>query len=314
MNDSLLYKFICNETSEEETEVVLDWLDADPANQHYFDRLDRLLNIVRLNDPTGGCSTRKPVFLHRHPIVAWSLRIAAVLCLCLGASYFAASAMFESKARKTIGVFIPEGQRMCMTLGDGTTVWLNSGTRLEYPVVFGSKERRVKVSGEALFDVKHDAAHPFIVETFACEVEVLGTKFNVKANEKTRDFATALLRGRLKVTNVRNPSERIMMHTDDMVCLKEGGLVLTKIDDPDDYLWVEGFINIRSSSFEELMKRLEKTYGTRIIIERKTCPHLEVIRGKIPISMGLDYVLRTLQKFTPFEYVRDNDANVIRIR
>ena len=111
MNDSLLYKFICNETSEEETEVVLDWLDADPANQHYFDRLDRLLNIVRLNDPTGGCSTRKPVFLHRHPIVAWSLRIAAVLCLCLGASYFAASAMFESKARKTIGVFIPEGQR-----------------------------------------------------------------------------------------------------------------------------------------------------------------------------------------------------------
>jgi transmembrane sensor len=165
-----------------------------------------------------------------------------------------------------------------------------------------------------LFDVKHDAAHPFIVETFACEVEVLGTKFNVKANEKTRDFATALLRGRLKVTNVRNPSERIMMHTDDMVCLKEGGLVLTKIDDPDDYLWAEGFINIRSSSFEELMKRLEKTYGTRIIIERKTCPHLEVIRGKIPISMGLDYVLRTLQKFTPFEYVRDNDANVIRIR
>ena len=314
MNDSLLYKFIRNETSEEETEAVVDWLDGDSANQHYFDRLDRLLNIVRLNDPTGGRSIRKPFFLHRRPIVAWSLRIAAVLCLCLGVSYFAASAMFDRKAQKTIGVFVPEGQRMCMTLGDGTTVWLNSGTKLEYPAVFGSKERRVKVSGEALFDVEHDAAHPFIVETFACEVEVLGTKFNVAANEKTCDFTAALLRGRLKVTNVLNPSERIVMRTDDMVCLKEGGLVLMKIDDPDDFLWAEGFVNIRSSSFEELMKRLEKTYGTRIVIERETCPSLEVVRGKIPISMGLDYALRTLQDFTPFEYVRDNDTNVIRIR
>lgn len=48
----------------------------------------------------------------------------------------------------------------------------------------------MKLSGEAMFNVEHDAAHPFIVETFACDVEVLGTKFNVTADELTHDFTT----------------------------------------------------------------------------------------------------------------------------
>ena len=62
------------------------------------------------------------------------------------------------------------------------------------------------------------------------------------------------------------------------------------------------------------MKKLEKTYGAEIIIERTTNPTLEVVRGKVPTSMGLDYALRTLQDLVPFEYVRDNDTNIIRIK
>lgn len=60
-----------------------------------------------------------------------------------------------------------------------------------------------------MFNVEHDAARPFIVETFACDVEVLGTKFNVTADELTHDFTTALLRGKVKVTNKLQAATRL---------------------------------------------------------------------------------------------------------
>lgn len=241
------------------------------------------------------------------------MQAAAVLALVAGSWYVSETVVLRKTAGRYVTVAAPLGQRLNITLQDGTKVCLNSGTELEYPILFDG-DRRVKLSGEALFDVERDPEHPFIVETFACDVEVLGTRFNVIADEATRNFSTALLRGRLKVTDTRNPAEQILMNPNDLVYLNDGRLALKSIDDPDDYLWAEGFINIRGSSFAELMKKLEKTYGAEIIIERTTNPTLEVVRGKVPTSMGLDYALRTLQDLVPFEYVRDNDTNIIRIK
>lgn len=149
MDDLLLYKFLQNEASEDEIKTVLDWLDADPANRKYFDGLDNMLNAARVNRPAGRKPQRRPLPTLRS-IGAWSMRIAAVLCLCLGVSYFAATKMFDRKAsNNSLSVFVPNGERISMTLTDGTTVWLNSGTTLEYPAVFVRAERRVKVTGEA---------------------------------------------------------------------------------------------------------------------------------------------------------------------
>lgn len=67
----------------------------------------------------------------------------------------------------------------------------------------------MKVAGEAMFDVEHDPAHPFVVETFACDVEVLGTKFDVMAEEREGLFSAALLRGSVKVTNRLTPGRTV---------------------------------------------------------------------------------------------------------
>ena len=145
MDDLLLYKFLQNEASEDEIRTVLDWLDADPANRKYFDGLDNMLNAARVNRPAGRKPLRRPLPSLRS-IGAWSMRIAAVLCLCLGVSYFAATKMFDRKAsNNSLSVFVPNGERISMTLTDGTTVWLNSGTTLEYPAVFARGELRGKV-------------------------------------------------------------------------------------------------------------------------------------------------------------------------
>ena len=75
--------------------------------------------------------------------------------------------------------YVPAGQRVKLTLQDGTEVWLNSQTKLTYPALFSGKERRVTVDGEAFFDVAKNPEKPFIVSSQGVEMKVLGTKFNV---------------------------------------------------------------------------------------------------------------------------------------
>lgn len=110
-------------------------------------------------------------------------------------------------------VAAPEGQRINLTLQDGTNVWLNSGAEIEYPSLFAGNSRQVRLSGEALFDVSRDTRRPFVVETFACKVEVLGTRFNVNADERHDVFSTALMRGSVRVSSLADPQQQVVLQT-----------------------------------------------------------------------------------------------------
>ena len=85
---------------------------------------------------------------------------------------------------------------------------LNAQSRIVYPAIFPKGERRVQLSGEAIFNVAHNSECPFIVETFACDVEVLGTHFDVIANQAENRFSTALFSGRgaVRIKKTENPS------------------------------------------------------------------------------------------------------------
>ena len=96
-------------------------------------------------------------------------------------------------------ITVPAGQRINITLVDGTNVWLNARTSLSYPVKFGKNNRQVVLDGEAYFDVTKDKSKPFIVQTDNYNVEVLGTQFDVNAYSETGEFETTLMSGSLKV-------------------------------------------------------------------------------------------------------------------
>ena len=204
---------------------------------------------------------------------------------------------------------------MQMALADGTLVHLNAGTTLEYPVVFSHKDRRVKLTGEALFEVAHDAKHPFIVETFATDLQVLGTKFNVLADPDNELFSTTLIEGKVKVSNRNDPAESIIMQPNDMVVLENGRLYKERVSDFADLCWTEGLIHLKKMPFEELMAIFERAFDVRIKIERETMPQINVMNGEIRISDGVDYALHVLQLVSSeFTYTRDEKTNVIVIR
>ena len=220
----------------------------------------------------------------------------------------------EEWTRRTTALEVPAGQYLSMELQDGSKVWLNAGTRLEYPLVFAGGERRVKVAGEAMFDVEHDPAHPFVVETFACDVRVLGTKFNVEANEEEGIFTADLLRGRVQVCNRTDRSDRITMEPNQTVHLENGKLQLHAQENADKLLWTDGILCITGMTFEEVMAKFERCYDINVEILRDDLPQIEFQRCKLRISEGIDHALAVLQHAADFSYERDITTNTLYIR
>lgn len=316
MEQELLFRYFRGETSQEEEERILSWVEASPANRAEFRKAHLLFAGLALYAPAPASDTARPKprrTLLR--IARYAVRTAAAVIVMVGAAYLGKVVYHHSLAEREMSVFVPAGQRMQVTLADGTHVQLNAGTTLEYPVVFSSKTRRVKLTGEALFEVAHDAKHPFIVETFATDLRVLGTKFNVLADPDNELFSTTLIEGKVKVTNRNDPAESIIMQPNDMVVLENGRLYKERVSDFADLCWTEGLIHLKKMPFGELMAIFERAFDVQIEIERETLPQINVMSGEIRISDGVDYALHVLQLVSSeFTYTRDEKTNVIVIR
>ena len=316
MEQELLFRYFRGETSQEEEERILSWVEESPANRAEFRKAHLLFAGLALYAPAPAADAAHPKprrTLLR--IARYAVRTAAAVIVMVGAAYLGKVVYHHSLAERELSVSVPAGQRMQMTLADGTRVQLNAGTTLEYPVVFDRKTRRVKLSGEAMFEVAHDAKHPFIVETFATDLQVLGTKFNVLADPNNEVFSTTLIEGKVKVTNRNDPSESIVMQPNDMVILENGRLYKERVPDFADLCWTEGLIHLKKMPFEELMSIFERAFDVQIEIERETMPQINVMSGEIRISDGVDYALHVLQLVSSeFTYARDEKTNVIVIK
>ena len=126
-------------------------------------------NKITISDITQHCGVNRMTFYYHFQdlidVIDWSLR----------------RAMEELVEESTMAFSNSPGQITTITLPDGTVVNLNADSRIEYPAVFYGDERRVRLEGEAIFDVVHDEEKPFVVETFRYDIKVLGTKFDVTA-------------------------------------------------------------------------------------------------------------------------------------
>jgi transmembrane sensor len=103
------------------------------------------------------------------------------------------------------------GTRTNLLLPDGTTVWLNAGSTLTYPLPFTGPNREVILEGEAFFDVAKNPTHPFIVHASSVNIRVLGTSFDVKAYARDKTMETTLIRGSIEVTLRNRPQSRIVL-------------------------------------------------------------------------------------------------------
>ncbi len=309
MDNETLLKYLKCETSAEEEKAVLDWLDEDEAHRRELDALSVIFSAMVLNMPPKSPATglRRP-FWRR--IANRAAAVAAVIALAAGVGFQVSNNRIERLAQQMVTVEVPKGHRMDMTLPDGTEIRLNAGSKLEYPTLFSSESRRVKLSGEAVFDVARDTKRPFTVNTYACDIKVLGTKFCVNADEANERFTTLLMRGCVKIEHLLTGDADIIMYPYDYVKLEGKTLKRQRVDHFDSVLWTDGIISLQDTSFEELIARFEKAYNIDIIVQRDRLPHL-YCRGKIHISDGIEHAMKILQIDADFDY--EYDANAARL-
>lgn len=311
----MLYRFFEGNASIEEMKAVKEWSEVSEENSKLLRRERKLFNAMILSGhleeyPAGQTASRK----NRYPLFRELLKIASVVAITVGitAAWFSIGIGKDDVNVTMHTITVPAGQRVNLGLPDGSNVWLNAGTKLQYPVSFMRDRREVMLDGEAYFEVARNEKSPFVVRTHAMDVEVLGTKFNVDACSLRNTFETSLMQGKVRVKSSSNEELFVDLLPHYKTTLKEGKLVVSKIDDYDVYRWKEGLYCFRNKPFARIMEDLERYYDLKIELDKKNIAEV-VLTGKFRISDGLDYALRVLQRDVSFTYRRDTDNDIIYI-
>ena len=315
MDKDILYRFFEGHATVDEMKSVKEWAEASEENNRLFRRERKLFNAMVLvgHSKESGILTKENK--KKNYFIREFLKIASIIIITVGVT----AALFsigEDKDDVNIAmqtITVPAGQRVNLDLPDGTNVWLNAGTKMQYPISFMQGKREVILDGEAYFEVAHNEKSPFVVHTHALDVEVLGTKFNVEAYSKRKVFETSLIQGKVRVKSPDNEKVSVTLHPNYKTTLKSGKLVVSKIDDYNVYRWKEGLYCFKNKPFAEIMQDLERYYDLNIQLDKQGIAKV-ALTGKFRISDGLDYALRVLQNDVAFSYRRDKDNDVIYIK
>ena len=312
MEKELLHKFFAGTATLEEKEAIMHWMESDPGNKQFLLKERKLYNAVLLHGEDKQVQQqagRQQYFLHRG--IARFLRVAAMIVVAFGLGYFWQSEKTEgSIAMQTISV--PAGQCVNVTLPDGSNIWLNAQTTIQYPVSFNKENRQVKLDGEAYFDVAKDSKRPFIVNTKECSVEVLGTKFNIDAYSSRDKFETVLMEGSVKVSMLDDPTQAVSLKPNNKVYRSNGKLLTQKVSNYERYRWKEGLICFVDEPFKVVMEDFEKFYGLTIVVNNQKVTQY-LYTGKFKQTDGVDYALSLLQKNIHFTYQRDCENHIVYI-
>ncbi len=272
------------------------------ATESDFDTHIRRMGSLGHNiDAFGQEDTLTLVYSHGFSKRKWWL-LCAVAASCIGiACWFIFSNTASPPQNLAPGpskkneVVTKSGNRSKVVLPDGSQVWLNAESRLEYAQGFGSSNRDITLNGEAYFDVVKDASLPFIIHTNNILIKVTGTAFNVKSYPGEGVSETSIIRGRVEVTvkgrpeekYILKPSEKLVVR-DEMASNVEGttapGSIDKKLENQPiiqlgyvNYLendstvketsWLYNRLVFDDESFSEISKKMERWYGVSMHID-----------------------------------------------
>ncbi len=164
---------------------------------------------------------------------------------------------------------IPYGHRARVQFADGSVVRMNSHSRMIFPSSFG-KERTLRMTGEALFDVSRDESRPFVVELDDVRVRVLGTRFLVSGYEEDV-HRVALVSGSVNVSLGNSGAQSVTLVPNQMYTLDDNGKV--NVEDVPDWSglldWADGVYRADGTSMKELLKYLGRYYGEKVECDAK---------------------------------------------
>jgi transmembrane sensor len=196
---------------------------------------------------------------------------------------------YTSKQKEQAAIYntiaTARGNQYQLILSDGTKVWLNAASSLQYPVSFTGNERRVSMTGEVYFEVAHNSASPFKVTVNGMEVTVLGTRFNVNSYTDEKGIKTTLLEGAVKVSK---ENEKAVLKPGQQATLTESGALrfANDVDVDEVVAWKNGSFIFNGQNVEAVMRQIGRWYDVDVIykgpISKETFSGVVSRKSKLP--------------------------------
>ena len=212
------------------------------------------------------------------------------------------------------------GSKSKLVLPDGSSVWLNAGSKLTYNKNFGSNRRDLTLTGEAYFEVVRMPELPFIVQTPTMQVKVLGTSFNIKSYPNERTSETSVIKGSVEIISRKRPGEKFVLKPNEKLVVSNQPTRSPAIQRTDrtplivlssvtyakkdsaivETSWVENRLIFDDEPFAEVALKLERFYGIRIIIADNKLQQLHMT-GTF-VNETIEQALEALQLSSSFHY------------
>ncbi len=209
-------------------------------------------------------------------------------------------------------LIVPAGRRASLTLSDGTQMWVNSGSRVIFPMEFAENKREIFVEGEVFLNVSHKEQVPFIVKTKEIDVTVLGTQFNVSTLESKHTMEVVLVSGKVEVTtkahvkNILQPNELYTYNT------STHQTSLEKVDVSDYIAWKDGYYQFNKQPMDKILQKIARYYGIQINwgqgIAKLTCS------GKLDLKDNPDDIFILLKQAAPIEVEKVNGEFLVKVK
>ncbi len=284
--DRLLYAYFSGTANSEDQDMILSWLKESEEHEAHYKECCEIWALQHLQDLADNKNMVHLNILNKlvdkqgkpHRRIWMSLgRIAAIFVLgvIIGFAsilYFNKPVSVNNNDESYTETMVPNGARSKLRLPDGSTVWLNAGSRLIYQNDFNKNNRTVSLDGEGFFDV-HKSSIPFIVTSGAVQVKAVGTSFNVCAYSSEKTIETTLINGKVVVTNTdqQELAEGITLLPNQKLIIsrqKTGPAILKEIIDPNsDISWIKGEFRFKEMTLEDIAKRLERNFNVTFVFE-----------------------------------------------
>jgi ferric-dicitrate binding protein FerR (iron transport regulator) len=240
-----------------------------------------------------------------------------------------------TKEKKPSEVVTQNGTRTKLLLPDGSTVWLNAGSRLIYDSTYGNTLREISLTGEAFFDVVKNQEKPFIIHAGNINIRVLGTAFNVKSYPGEKTTEASLIRGKIEVTFKDHAEEKVILKPNQKLVVENEAvrplrqikpatvsqarptIVINPLSHfgPDNLIsetaWVENKLVFQDESFLDLARKMERWYGIRISFDNESLDTLH-FTGSFE-KENIQQALKALQLLSDFSFtIHNGEAHIFK--
>lgn len=316
VTSAYIQSFLNGTLNTEEQIALRQWIGQSQRNRKYFADCLLIWKATAIAANEAGFDVEKAYNrfhadskrIKRFSFYPHTFKLLAAVILLLfmlsGSLFFFSklTGITQNEVRKFI-VEVPSGAKSKVTLPDGSVVWLNSESKIEYDSDFAKSSRNVSLSGEGYFEVSKNKNVPFVVKTEKLFVKVLGTKFNLKSYEEDAEVKVTLKEGAVKVEQLMGDTDPVTLEPNQQVTYRksEDSMQVDSVDASSIEAWRDGLIVFDKVSLIDIARELKRLYDVPIQIEDENLKHI-IYYSDFKNNIPIEKVIEILSAGSKFNY------------